>query len=137
MNMKKLLGIVVLGLLLSGNAYAEKYPILQCVFNNVGGEKYTEIYDLNTYAKKASEGDSNYLFSDVVLNDQYMFQRMYPKDSGMAVSVALVVEKKTGSVELTISKPHKIKGSLSENIDAFSNGQSFTGICDRAKNKNL
>ena len=137
MKIKKLFSLIFVSLLFTVNAYAEKYPILQCVFNDAGGEKYTEIYDLNTYAKKASEGDPNYLFNDVVLNDQYMFQRIYPKDNGMVVSIALVVEKKTGSVELTISKPHKIKSSLGEAIDAFNNGQSFTGICDRTKNKNL
>ena len=135
--MKKLLAIIVLGLLLSGNANADKYPILKCVFNDVGGEKTTQIYDLNIYAKKASEGDPNYLFNDVSLNDQYMFQRIHPQDNGMVIFIALIVEKKTGSVELTISKPRKLNANIAESIEAFNKGQTFLGICDKVENKNL
>ncbi|MDA7443665.1 hypothetical protein N8775_05130 [Candidatus Pelagibacter ubique] len=48
--MKKLLGIIVLGLLLSGNANAKNRPTLECVFNDA--DKTTTIFDLNKYGNE-------------------------------------------------------------------------------------
>ena len=47
--MKKLLLIVVLGLLFGENAYAKNRPTLECVFNDA--DKTTTIFDLNKYGE--------------------------------------------------------------------------------------
>ena len=43
--MKKLLGIIVLGLLLSGNAYAEKFDEYECYSSDGGGPVFYAIAD--------------------------------------------------------------------------------------------
>ena len=67
--MKKLLGIVVLGLLLSGNAFADK-PVIICSFLSLEGKWLGEhIFDLNvSNIYKITEYDSTgirwYYFAD-------------------------------------------------------------------------
>ena len=54
--MKKLLAIVVLGLLFGENANAKNRPTLECVFNDA--DKTTTIFDLNKY------GDEDFWIED-------------------------------------------------------------------------
>tara|TARA_R110000851_G_scaffold109544_1_gene231921 strand:+ start:5583 stop:5915 length:333 start_codon:yes stop_codon:yes gene_type:complete len=67
--MKKLLGIVVLGLLFSGNAFADK-PVIICSFLSLEGKRLGEhIFDLNvSNIYKITEYDSTgiswYYFAD-------------------------------------------------------------------------
>ena len=45
---KKLLGIIVLGLLLSGKAYAKDLPILECSIIEDGNVVGSQVWDLNS-----------------------------------------------------------------------------------------
>ena len=71
--MKKLLGIVVLGLLLSGNCYSEeKNIIIKCQSDNPKFESIKPIYIINLENKSAKVGDGsmqvvNYSETEIIL----------------------------------------------------------------------
>ena len=112
-------------------------PILECVFNNPDGTKSTFVYDLDDYAKKSARGDDSVRFNDVTLNNEYMFQDIYPQGNGMVKSIAITVNKKTGAAEINITIPYKSNADLGTVIDAVSKGDTYLGTCNKIKDKKL
>ena len=124
--MKKLLGIVVLGLLLSGCSEANsKLPILECVFNDE--DKTTTIFDLNKY------GDEDLWEMD---EEEYSW-RSEIKAEGMKRIIVVTIKRKTGFIQLRTSKMIPVKSSIEIVMDALSNGMVTTGKCNKLKDQNL
>jgi hypothetical protein len=135
--MKKTLIVILVPLILSGCGPEGKFPILECVFNNPDGSTTKMIYDLNEYAKKKASNDKNTRFHDVVNANEYQFQDIYPQGNNMDISSAVTVSKKTGSANLTITKPFRNDGDLAVSVNAYSKGTNYIGICEKVKNKKL
>jgi len=123
--MKKLLGIVVLGLLLSGNAYAKNRPTLECIFNDA--DKTTTIFDLNKY------GNDDFWIED---ENEYSWSSEI-KAEGMKRIVIVTIKRKTGLIELKTSKMMPIKSDISVVMDALSEGMLTTGKCKKLEDQNL
>ena len=124
--MKKLLGIVVLGLLLSGCSESNsKLPILECVFNDE--DKTTTIFDLNKY------GDEDLWEMD---EEEYSW-RSEIKAEGMKRIIVVTIKRKTGFIQLRTSKMIPVKSSIEIVMDALSNGMVTTGKCKKLKDQNL
>ena len=123
--MKKLLGIVVLGLLLSGNAIAKNRPTLECVFNDP--DKTTTIFDLNKYGNEDFwiEDENEYSWSSEI------------KAEGMKRIVIVTIKRKTGLIELKTSKMMPIKSDISVVMDALSEGMLTNGKCKKLEDQNL
>ena len=123
--MKKLLGIIVLGLLLSGNAIAKNRPTLECVFNDK--DKTTVIYDLNKY------GSEDMWMMD---ENEYSWSSNIIKN-GMKTIIIITIKRKTGLAELSISKPFPEISDLDVVLDAMKKGEITTGKCNKLKDQNL
>jgi len=124
--MKKLFStILVLGLLLSGNAYAENRPTLECVFNDA--DKTTTIFDLNKY------GDEDFWIED---ENEYSWSSEI-KAEGMKRIVIVTIKRKTGLIELKTSKMMPIKSDIAVVMDALSEGMLTTGKCKKLEDQNL
>ena len=135
--MKKTLIVILVPLILSGCGPEGKFPILECVFNNPDGSTTKMIYDLNEYAKKKASNDKNTRFHDVVNANEYQYQDIYPQGNNMVKASAVTVSKKTGSANLTITKPFRNDGDLAVSVNAYSKGTNYIGICEKVKNKKL
>jgi hypothetical protein len=135
--MKKTLIVILVPLILSGCGPEGKFPILECVFNNPDGSTTKMIYDLNEYAKKKASNDKNTRLHDVVNANEYQIQDIYPQGNNMAIASAVTVSKKTGSANLTITKPFRNDGDLAVSVNAYSKGTNYIGICEKVKNKKL
>jgi hypothetical protein len=135
--MKRILIVILVQLILSGCGSEEKFPILECVFNNPDGSTTKMIYDLNEYAKKKASNDKNTRFDDVASENEYKLQDIYPQGNSMVIASAVTVSKKTGSANLTITKPFRNDGDLAASINAYSKGTNYIGICEKIKNKKL
>ena len=135
--MKRILIFILVPLILSGCGSEEKFPILECVFNNPDGSTTKMIYDLNEYAKKKASNDKNTRFDDVASANEYRLQDIYPQGNSMVIASAVTVSKKTGSANLTITKPFRNDGDLAASINAYSKGTNYIGICEKIKNKKL
>ena len=123
--MKKLLGIVVLGLLLCVNVQAKDRPTLECVFNNK--ERTVAIYDLNKYGPEDlwMMDENEYSWStDIIKN-------------GMKTIIIITIKRKTGLEELKISKPFPEISDLDVVFDAMNRGTMTTGKCKKLKDQNL
>jgi hypothetical protein len=112
-------------------------PILECVFNNPDGTKNKTVYDLDDYAKRVARGDDSVTFNDITLDNQYLFSNIYPQGNGMIKSISIILNKKTGAAELTITIPYKINADFGAVLDAFSKGDAYLGICNKIKDKKL
>jgi hypothetical protein len=135
--MTRTLFVIILSLIVVGCGSDEKFPILECVFNNQDGSTNKMIYDLNEYAKKKASNDKNTRFDDVASANEYRFQDIYPQGNNMVIANAVTVSKKTGSANLTITKPFRNDGDLSTSINAYSKGTNYIGICEKVRNKKL
>ena len=123
--MKKLLAIVVLGLLFGENANAKNRPTLECVFNDA--DKTTTIFDLNKY------GDEDFWIED---ENEYSWSSEI-KAEGMKRIVIVTIKRKTGLIELKTSKMMTIKSDISVVMDALSGGVLTTGKCKKLEDQNL
>jgi hypothetical protein len=121
--MKKLLGIIVLGLLLSGNANAKNYPILECTFNDTN--KTTTIFDLNIFEDKLIVDDNEYFWSREDI------------ENGMKQVITMTIKRNSGYAELGISKKFPVVSDLDVVMDAMNNSNITTGKCKKIKEQNL
>ena len=114
---------MVLSLLLSGNAYAEKYPILECTFNDKN--KSIVIFDLNKYEEKLIVDDNEYFWS----RDEI--------ENGMKQVLTMTIQRNSGLAELGMSKKFPIVSDLDVVLDAINNSKMTTGKCKKLKDQNL
>ena len=123
--MKKILGIVVICSLLGGNAYAENRPTLECFFNDK--DKTKVIYDLNKYGSENTwmMDENEYSWSSEVIKNK------------MTTIIIVTIKRKSGLVELEISKPFLTGSGLNVVFDAIDKGQMTTGRCKKIENQNL
>ena len=102
--MKKLLGIVVLGLLLSGNAYAEIY--LLC--SNDGGSSITLSLDKKNNSGKEHVGGGSSIPYDLEISEASFFmQRYYEKKFVRSWNI----DRYSGNASLNWKSNSKIKTS--------------------------
>ena len=138
--MKKLLGILVLGLLLSGNAYAgwfSKLPILKCeiIWNGKSyGHKFFNLRD-DFAMEGTSEAKGSGAIVDKPTKREYFFMQTVDAGDGMEYSVFHTVDRYTG--ELTARMTEKwLKseaGSTEALRKAFTFRGTFTGSCEEVK----
>jgi len=133
--MKKLLGILVLGLLLSGNAYAgwfDKLPVLSC---KIGDQHIT--YDLRKYAdiRKVDISKKTNIPDNVMLevtDDEYAFLETIDQGDGTVRTYRYNVNRYSGVVNVYVSPKHVRfgEGSLRSSL---TNESIYNGICKGAK----
>ena len=121
--MKKVLLILVAGLLLSANANAKDYPILECTFNNIN--KTTIIFDLNIFGDKLMVSDNEYSWSREDI------------ENGMKQLITMTIKRNSGYAELGVSKKFPVVSDLDIVIDAINNSNMTTGKCKKIKEQNL
>ena len=121
--MKKLLGIVVLGLLISTSVQAKNRPTLECVFNDK--DRTTVIYDLNKYGENLEVDDQEYFWSTDVI------------ENGMKSIIMITIKRKSGMAELKVSKPFPVESDIAVVFDAMDKGEMTTGKCKKLDDQNL
>jgi hypothetical protein len=128
--MKKLLGILVAGLLLSGNAYAgwfDKLPVLAC---KIGDDHIT--YDLRKYtpATKANTNTEMIIFDPE--DDRYRFIEYINQDDGTERAYRYTVNRYTGIINLLVS-PKYVDGQIGATANSLKTEYTFNGTCKGAK----
>ena len=148
--MKKVLGIIVLSLLFSGNAYAYllKLPVLKCTFSVEtfdGNKETTETFDLEQIEKKMIKQDYGKI---KVSKDKYKFQFIQKFDTA-EVFFKGTINRSTGNFNFTSSeewstwfasgKDYKIVGgkTIYRKDVLASVEQEHVGSCDKVERKNL
>tara|TARA_B110000261_G_C12805307_1_gene246036 strand:+ start:109 stop:474 length:366 start_codon:yes stop_codon:yes gene_type:complete len=121
--MKKLLSLIFVSLLLSGNGYAEDYPILECTFND--NNKTTTIFDLNIFEDKLMVSDNEYSWSREDI------------ENGMKQLITMTIKRNSGYAELGVSKKFPVVSDLDVVMDAINNSDMTTGKCKKIKEQNL
>mgnify|MGYP000430365953 len=143
--MKKILGIVVLGLLLGGNAYAgwfSKLPTLKCTVTPSGEASFVQFLILENFwtdrggkFQETKAYDRSYTYVDVkkdtfVVHDWQKEFRGGKPHSGKLVK--WYVSRKTGELYLTIS-PTMFYGPGASAAIIFEVEMSANGLCVEAK----
>ena len=127
--MKKLLGILVLGLLLNGNVNAgwfDKLPVLACEIN---GEYIT--YDLRKYTPIAKANKNTEMLIFDPKDDQYMFYEYINQDDGTKRAYRYTVNRYSGIINLYVS-PKYVEGT-GATANSLKTEFSFNGICKGVK----
>ena len=108
--MKKLLSILVISLLLSGNAYAEIIEFSKCAYERDGYKFRTDLYEKKSYLIDLSKNKVEYV---AVLTDPY-FKKLVKKnpDSGQPKYIILEDEIHSYNEYIVITK----KGAKSDGI---------------------
>ena len=122
--MKKLLGILVLGLLFCNVGFAKNLPTLECEYNDTKRTKV--IYNLNNYT------DDDWSMTD----EEYGWTITEIKNDMKTLTIT-AINRKTGVVELTVSKPFPVVSDLGLVMDAIMNGEVVHGVCKKIEDKNL
>jgi hypothetical protein len=145
--MKKILGIIFLGLLLSGNSYAgwfSKLPTLKCTVTPSGEPTIVEFLILKNYYTDRGPGsdfqkkkayDKSYTFVDVKKDTFEVSDFVKEFRGGKAHSSRLIkwyISRKTGELYLTIS-PKIFYGSGQTAAVLFDVERSANGLCVEAK----
>ena len=131
--MKKILGIVVLGLLLSGNAYAgwfDKLPVLAC---KIGNEHLT--FDLREYepyetASKKSKYPAKVLTE--VTDNEYEFAESADQGDGTHRYIRYYVNRYSGIIDIYVS-PKYVKFKKGAFKSALETEMNYNGICTGVK----
>jgi len=128
--MKKILGVLILSLLLSGNAYAgwfDKLPVLAC---KIGDDHIT--YDLRKYIPidKANKNSKTLLFEPT--DEQYRFFEYLDQGDGTVRTFRYTVNRYTGIVNLYVSPIH-VDGQTGSLANSLKTEYSYNGICTGAK----
>ncbi|MFL2875607.1 MAG: hypothetical protein ACJZ8D_00725 [Candidatus Pelagibacter sp.] len=149
--MKKLLGIVALGLLCSSNLHAKsKLPVLECLINNPNGSKETQIYDLSEIDRldptnNFKPGSGEYqLFQkkDREYTSLHTFEKEYRIQyrntfKGQTAGYLITINRKTGVYEATILKKRSVDTPFTEMLEIIADAPKYKGICNISKNKKL
>ena len=137
--MKKLLGIVVLGLLLSSNAYAgwfSKLPILKCeiIWNGKSyGHKFYNVRD-DFVMEGASEAAGSGAIVLKPTKREYTFMQNQDAGDGMEYTVFHTVDRYTGELTAHVSeKWHKSAGTTEKLRKSLSFRETLTGSCEEVK----
>ena len=132
--MKKLLGIFVLSLLLSGNAYAgwfSKLPVLAC---EVDGKYYT--YDLREYKdiskKKYTKSNMPKKVILSISDSEYSFSDLSDEGDGTVRMLRYNVNRYSGVLDLYISAKH-VRFGKDALIKALTTEYTANGICKGVK----
>ena len=150
--MKKLLGIIVLGLLLSGSAYAVSFtlPVLACEWNNdYIDEKQKETINLKQIQTRMEKQGFGEIKRD---KNFYKFEYIKKNELDAEILVKGSINKSTGLFKFSISNAWDTFYSTNENGEKkiMINGEKmnkekvlstvfekYIGECKKAKNKNL
>ena len=131
--MKKLLGIVVVGLLLCSNAYAgwfSKLPVLAC---KIGNEHLT--FDLREYEPYETAIKKN-KFPDKILSEvtdnEYTFTESVDQGDGTHRLIRYYVNRYSGIIDINVSPKYVRfkKGALKSSLETEI---SYNGICKGVK----
>ena len=149
--MKKVLGIVVLGLLLSGcDNLMSKLPVLKCEIYDPNGKNTFEIYDLKQIKKNDPTNNMNFeelkewrnrenlvavTFDDERTNEYRI--RWENNDNGIVKGYFVVIQKNTGELEMWFPTQVSTKASQKVSIQSYVDAKVFKGECAKIKRKNL
>ena len=132
--MKKILSIIVLSLVLSGNAYAgwfSKLPVLAC---EVDGKYYT--YDLRKYKdiskKKYSKSNMPKKVILDITDDKYSFSETVDQGDGTVRFFRYNVNRYSGVLDLYISVKH-VRFGKDAFRKALTTEYTANGICKGVK----
>ena len=132
--MKKILGIIVLSLLLSGNVYAgwfDKLPVLAC---KIGDQHIT--YDLRKYVdiskKKYNKSNMPNKVMLEVREDEYAFLDTIDQDDGTVRTIRYDVNRFSGIINLYVSPKH-VRFGIDALRSSLTNEFTYNGICTGAK----
>jgi len=132
--MKKILSIIVLSLVLSGNAYAgwfSKLPVLAC---EVDGKYYT--YDLREYKdvlkKKYSKSNMPKKVIHEITDDYYSFSESVDQGDGTVRLFRYNVNRYSGVLDLHISVKH-VRFGKDAFRKALTTEYTANGICKGVK----
>jgi len=128
--MKKLLGIVFLGLLLSGNVNAgwfDKLPVLAC---EIDGQYIT--YDLRKYTPLSKANPNTKLLIFDPKDDEYMFYKYIKESDGTMRNLRHTVNRYSGIINLSVS-PKYVQGQTGGLAKSLKTEVSFNGICKGVK----
>jgi hypothetical protein len=132
--MKKILGIIVLSLVLSGNAYAgwfSKLPVLAC---EVDGKYYT--YDLRKYKdinkKKYSKSNMPKKVILEITDDYYAFSEDVDQGDGTVRMFRYNVNRYSGVLDLYISVKH-VRFGKDALRKSLTTEYTANGICKGVK----
>ena len=149
--MKKILGIIVLGLLLSGNAYAVSFtlPVLDCEWKDDYNEKQKETMDLKQIQKKMEKQGYGKIKAN---KDYYKFEFIRLNEMDAESLIKGSINRSTGLFKFTTSHNWDTFYAQNENVEQkiMINGEKmnreevlslvsgrYIGECKKTKNKNL
>jgi len=147
--MKKLLGIIVLGLLLSGCAEkSSKLPILECIIENPDGSKTTQIYDLTEIERLDPTNNLNeeeykqFIKKDGEWTSLNIFENEYRMNHSnisdrISKGYLVNIDRDTGKLEATIHEPYHVDLSFSDLLTVFAKASIYYGVCEKKEKKNL
>ena len=131
--MKKLLAIIVLGLLTSCSSGA-RYPILECSFGDLN-----MTYDLNEFHREAKNKNDDYKFFDQ--KNTYTLHKNINFDDGRTQLFVTEINKSTGSATIMGSAKYFLPTGKSAQMkaimDALASGSKRNGRCNKIENKKL
>jgi len=121
--MKRFL-IILVALFWCSVGVAKNLPTLECEYNDTKRTKV--IYNLNNYT------DDDWSMTD----EEYGWTITEIKNDMKTLTIT-AINRKTGVVELTVSKPFPVVSDIGVVMNAIMNGEVVHGICKKIEDKNL
>ena len=147
--MKKLLSIIVLGLLLSGcGEKTSKLPILECIIENPNGSKTKKIYDLTEIERLDPTNNLNeeeykqFIRRDGEWTSLNIFENEYRMNNSnisnkISRGYLMNINRETGVLEATIHEPYHVDLSFSDLLTVFARANTYNGVCEKKEKRNL
>jgi hypothetical protein len=147
--MKKIISIFIIFFLWNNFSFAKNLPTLECIIENPGGSKTTQVYDLQeiekldptnnfkgnnefeAFSKRDGEWTSLHIFDDV-------YRLRYSTIvNGLEAAHHITINRKTGVFESFILRKHSVHTSFADLLKLIADAPRYNGICERKANKKL
>jgi len=147
--MKKIISIFIIVFLCSNISFAKNLPTLECIIENPGGSKTTQVYDLQeierldptnnfkenhqfeSFSKKDGEWTSLHIFEDVY---RIRYSNIV---NGFEAGHNITINRKTGVFESFILRKHSVHISFADLLKLIADAPRYNGICEKKANKKL
>ena len=139
--MKKLFIFTFLILMLGNISFAKNLHTLECIIENPGGSKTTQVYDLQeierldptnnfkenhqfeSFSKKDGEWSSLHIFEDVY---RIRYSNIV---NGFEAGHNITINRKTGVFESFILRKHSVHISFADLLKLIADAPRYNGIC--------
>jgi len=146
--MKKIISIFIFVFLWSNISFSKNLPTLQCIIENPGGSKTTQVYDLQEIERldPTNNFKGNQFESFSKKNGEWTSLNIFDNEYHIRYSIIvngyeaghyITINRKTGVYESFMLRKHSVHTSFTDSLKLIADAPKYNGICEKKENKKL